>query len=346
MLLKEKIKSVIQCLSKSSVLVIGDFALDEMIYGESHRISREAPVLILKHNKTNNLLGAASNAANNISKLNGGKVCALGLIGPDYHGEILRNALEKANIDVSHLLVDPDRITTTKTRISGSSAQSVVQQIVRIDRETRAAVSEDIEEKILAKIKELIPHFDGILLSDYGIGIMTGRIIAEAINTANRYGKTVVVDAQDELYRFQNATLITPNQPDAEKTLGYQIKDRQTLLKAGQDLLDKTNSGRILLTRGADGMVLFEKEGAITEIPAFNRTEVFDVTGAGDTVAAAVLLSLCSGGTAAESAIIGNLSASLVVKKFGAETTTQEELIKNLEEINTDNIKKLELNAL
>lgn len=341
---KNSIKKIIQDLNKVSILVIGDFALDEMIYGISHRISREAPVLILKHDKTLNLLGAASNAANNISKLNDGKVCALGIIGTDYHGGILKNALQEANIDVSNLLTDANRATTTKTRISGSSAQSVNQQIIRIDRETREFVSGVLEQEIISKIKNLTPKFDGILLSDYGIGMMTPKIIEESINSARQYGKIVVVDSQDDLDRFKGATLITPNQPDAEKTLGYEIKDEQTLLKAGHELLDRTLSDKVLLTRGGDGMMLFEKGGKITEIPAFNRTEVFDVTGAGDTVAAAVTLGLAAGGEALESAIIGNLSASLVVRKFGAATATREELVQNLEEVNLEKIKKLEFN--
>ncbi len=344
MFCKQNIKNIIQNLNKVSVLIIGDFALDEMIYGESHRISREAPVLILKHAKTNNLPGAASNAANNISKLNGGKVSVLGVIGADYHGEILKKTLEDSNIDVSNIIADETRETTTKTRVSGSSAQSVTQQIVRIDRETRKPVSEEVEQKIILKIRALTPHFSGILISDYGIGMVTQKIIDEAINAAKLHKKPVVVDSQDDLFRFQGAALITPNQPDTEKALGYEIKDRQTLLKAGQELLNKINSDKILITRGSDGMALFEKEGKITEIPAFNRTEVFDVTGAGDTVAAAVLLALCAGAEASEASIIGNLAASLVVRKFGAAFTSREELVQNLQEINLENIKKLEFN--
>lgn len=333
MFCKYNIKRIIQSLNKARVLVIGDFALDEMIYGTSHRISREAPVLILKHTKTNNLLGAASNAANNLSKLNGGKAAALGVIGEDYHGSVLKNALTEADVDINSLLTDKSRVTTTKTRISGSSAQSVVQQIVRIDRETKLKISADVEDRIVNKIKELTPQFDGILLSDYGIGVMTQRVIDEAIQTANHHGKIIAVDSQDELFRFKNATIITPNQPDAERTLGYEITDKKTLLKAGHDLLYITNSDKVLLTRGSEGMVLFEKNGNIVNIPAFNKTEVFDVTGAGDTVVASVILGLCSGASGVESAIIGNLAASLVIRKFGAATTTVGELIESLEEI-------------
>ncbi len=332
MFCKNSIKKIIKDLNKASVLVIGDFALDEMIYGMSHRISREAPVLILKHTKTDNLLGAASNAANNISKLNNGKVAAIGVTGDDYHAAMLKTALEEANVDIKGLLTDKNRVTTTKTRISGSSAQSVIQQIVRVDRETKQELSPETEEKIIRKIRELTPHYDGILLSDYGNGVMTGKIIDAAINTANNCGKIVAVDSQDELYRFKNPGIITPNQPDAEKTLGYRITGNRTLLKAGHDLLEMTGAGKVLLTRGAEGMVLFERGADAVSIPAFNKTEVFDVTGAGDTVVASVILGLCAGASGVEAAIIGNLAASLVVRKFGAATTSIEELIQNMEE--------------
>ena len=337
MISKVNIKNIIQNLNKVSVLVIGDFALDEMIYGTSHRISREAPVLILRHMRTDNLLGAASNAANNISKLNGGRVSALGVIGDDYHGTMLKNALKEANVDINSLLTDRTRVTTTKTRISGSSAQSVTQQIVRIDRETKQLLSQGTEELIISKMRELTPYYDGILLSDYGIGVMTDSIIEESIKTANEHGKIIAVDSQDELYRFKNPAIITPNQPDAERTLGYKIFDH-TLLKAGQDLLNMTQADKILLTRGSEGMILFEKNGNVVNIPASNKTEVFDVTGAGDTVVASVTLGLCAGASGEEASVIGNLAASLVVRKFGAATTTVNELIENLEEIDLEQL--------
>lgn len=341
---RDKIKKLIHNLDKARVLVIGDFALDEMIYGTSHRISREAPVLILKYEKTNNILGAASNAANNISKLNGGKVSAMGVIGNDYHGNILRETMIKESVDVSYLYVDETRQTTTKTRVLGCSTQSVTQQIIRVDREVRKPVSGATETKIIDTMRKVINDYDGILLSDYGIGMMTPDIISEATKLASENGKIIVVDAQDDLQRFKNVTLLTPNQPDVEKTLGYKIKDRETLLKAGQDLLGMTMADSVLITRGGEGMILFEKIGNITEIPAFNRTEVFDVTGAGDTVAGTVVLGLCSGGTGVEAAILGNLAASLVVRKFGAATTTQDELLQNMEGLNLDNILDLSFN--
>ena len=336
---KLKIKSVIKNLYKGKVLVIGDFAIDEMIYGHTHRISREAPVLILKHSHTNIILGGASNAAHNIATLNSGKVAAIGVYGDDYHGPILLEALKKGMIDTSYMILDKSRPTTTKTRISGCSTQSVTQQIVRIDREENSPIDSIIERKIIDNINKYASYFDAILLSDYGIGIMTPAIIEAATNAAKKNNIFINVDAQSDLTRFQNITLMTPNQPDTEKSVGYKITNFETLLNAGYDLLNKTSSEMILITRGSEGMSIFEKNGNISHIPVFNKTEVFDVTGAGDTVVGSFTLALCAGANATEAAIIGNLAASIVVRHFGCATTTINELEENLDGLNLEEIK-------
>jgi rfaE bifunctional protein kinase chain/domain len=330
---KTRLKSIIQNLDKGRVLVIGDFAIDEMIYGQTSRISREAPVLILKHTHTNVLLGTASNAAHNIAALSGNKVVSIGAYGEDYHGPLLINALQEAGVDTSCMVKDPDRVTTTKTRISGMSPQSVTQQIVRIDRETTEEVSGKVEEEIIKNIVTKAPEFDAILLSDYGIGSVTQNIIEATIQTAKKHKIFLAVDSQTNLTRFQGATVITPNQPEAERTLGYEIKDHKTLIKAGKELLEKTASEMILITRGSEGMVLFEKNGNISNIPAFNKTSVFDVTGAGDTVVGSFTLALCAGATGVESMIIGNLAASIVVRQFGSAVTSIPELKENLDKM-------------
>ncbi|MDD3013776.1 MAG: PfkB family carbohydrate kinase [Candidatus Gastranaerophilales bacterium] len=335
---KNKLKSIIHNLNKGRVLVIGDFAIDEMIYGQTHRISREAPVLILKHTHTNIILGGASNAAHNISTLNAGKVAAIGLYGDDYHGPILLNTLNDAKIDTSYMVQDSSRVTTTKTRISGSSTQSVTQQIVRIDREVNNFISSKIESKVIDNIKKIASNFDAILLSDYNIGMMTPAVIEESIKIGKENGLIVAVDAQENLGRFKGATVMTPNQPDSEKTLGYLITDHDILMKAGKDLLDKTLSDMILLTRGGEGMVLFDKDGTVSSIPAFNKTDVFDVTGAGDTVVSSFTLALCAGANGAEATFIGNLAASIVVKHFGCATTTIDELDENLQKLDMKNL--------
>ncbi len=327
---KKKIASVIDSLKKPKVLVIGDQAIDEMIYGKTSRISREAPVLILKHHETKIILGAASNAAHNISTLNDGKVGVIGVYGDDYHAPILLDALEKANINTSFMVQDKTRPTTTKTRISGFSTQSVRQQIVRIDREMNEPVSKITENKIIANIKEAIDQYDAVVLSDYNIGIMTDNIIECAIETAKKQKKVVVVDAQTDLKRFKKATCLTPNQPDAEKAVGYSIDSFDKAVKAGSDLINIANADMMLLTRGDEGMIVFH-DGKYFSVEAFNKTDVFDVTGAGDTVTAAFTLALAANASPEDAAIIGNLAASIVIRQFGCATTTRAQMLETLE---------------
>ena len=327
---KKKITSVIENLKNPSVLVIGDQAIDEMIYGKTSRISREAPVLILKHHETKVILGGASNAAHNIATLNDGKAGVIGVYGDDYHASILLNTLKKANINTSFMVQDKSRPTTTKTRISGFSTQSVRQQIVRIDREMNEPVNIKTENKIINNIKKAVPKYDAVVLSDYNIGVMTDNVIECAIETAKKEGKIVVVDAQTDLKRFKNATCLTPNQPDAEKAVGYFIGSFDKAIKAGQDLINITKADMMLLTRGDEGMIVFHN-GKSFSVEAFNKTDVFDVTGAGDTVTAAFTLALAAKATPEEAAIIGNLAASIVIRQFGCATTTREEMTETLE---------------
>lgn len=335
---KVNLNKIIDNMSNKKILVIGDLAIDEMIYGNASRISREAPVLILLHSQTNIILGAASNAAHNLSTLNKGKVGAIGLYGDDYYGPILLDTLSKAGINTDFMVKDNTRPTTVKTRISGASTQSVTQQIVRIDRESHKFVSGAIEAQVIENIKKAIPEYDAVILSDYGTGMMTQNIIDITIETANSLGKIIAVDPQSEFHKFQNATVLTPNQPDAQKAVGYEIIDEATLNQVGADLLVKTKAKMLLITRGGDGMIVFEQGKKGIKIPAFNKTDVFDVTGAGDTVVASYTLALASGATPAEAMLIGNLAASIVVKHFGCATTTQEELKSTLEELNIKSI--------
>lgn len=330
---KEKLISYIENLDQPKVLIIGDLALDEMIYGDTERISREAPVLILQHTNTKLILGGASNAANNVSVINGGKVSVIGVLGDDYQAEQLVGAFKKANINTEYLIKDKTRKTTTKTRISGSCSQSITQQIVRIDRQTNESISEDIEKKVLSNIEKAIPKHDAIILSDYHIGTLSQKVIEKSIELANKYGKIIVVDAQKDLDRYKNITSMTPNLPDTQKHVGFFINDDKTMNEAGKKLLADTNAKSILVTCGSDGMVVFDSDGRISKIPVFNKSEVFDVTGAGDTVTAVYTLALASGAEPEYAAVIGNIAAGIVVKHFGCATTTIEEILDNLERI-------------
>ena len=321
-------------LKKPKVLVIGDVAIDEMIYGNTERISREAPVLILRHTQTKIILGAASNAAHNISTLNGGKVSILGTYGDDYYGKVLLEAFEKAKVDTKYMVKAPERPTTVKTRISGSCSQSVTQQIVRIDRETKEWLSKQTENKVCETIEKAIPEFDAVILSDYQLGTLTDRVIETTVDVAKKHGKIVVADVQKDMFRYKGVTAMTPNQPDTEKFVGFFIKDEETLKQAGEKLLDSTNSDLMLVTRGGDGMAVFERGKEYSPIPVFNKTDVFDVTGAGDTVVATFTLGLAAGLSPKHAAIIGNLAASIVIRSFGCATTNIRELIKTADKIN------------
>lgn len=323
----EKLRGLIKALGEAKVLVVGDLALDEMVYGDTERISREAPVLILQHTHTKFILGGASNAAHNVSTLNGGKVSVVGVIGEDYQAQDLKNAFNEAGIDCSSLICDKERKTITKTRISGSCSHSITQQIVRIDRQTNAPISEETEHKLINEIVKMIPNYDVIILSDYHIGTLTDNVIKAVIDTAKKYSKKVIVDAQKELNRYNGVFSMTPNLPDTQKHVGFYLKNKEDFLKAGNMLLEQTNADNVLITCGAEGMVVIEKNNKYTHIPVFNKSKVFDVTGAGDTVTATFSLALAIGAEPVYAAIIGNIAAGIVVKQFGCATTTIEEVL-------------------
>ena len=330
---KEQLISYIKKLGEPKVLVIGDLAIDEMVYGNAERISREAPVLILLHSETKLILGAASNAAHNVSSLNGGKVSVIGVCGDDFQAGQLRETFENANVNCGLLVVDPSRKTTTKTRISGSITTSITQQIVRIARQTNEMLSPEIEDVVLKQIERAVPEFDAVILSNYHIGTLTPKIIQETIKLANKYNKIIVVDAQKELEIYKNVTSMTPNLPDTQKSVGFVIESEEDLQRAGDKLLDETNAKSVLITCGADRMFVARGHGNYTKIPVFNKSEVFDVTGAGDTVTAVYTLALAAGADPVYAAIIGNIAASLVVKQFGCATTSIDEILNAVEEL-------------
>ena len=324
---KEKLVSSIKKISEPRVLVVGDLALDEMIYGDAERISREAPVLILQHTRTKLILGGASNAAHNVATLNNGKVGVIGVSGDDYYSELLFDTFDRANIDCSKIVKDKTRKTIVKTRISGSITTSITQQIVRVDRQSKGDISSETENKIIENIKLALPDYDVVILSNYHIGTLTDKIIQFTIDYANELGKVVVVDAQKDLGSYKNVTSMTPNLPDTEKSVGFEIETEEDLKCAGEKLLSQTSAKAVLITCGADGMFVAKPNQDYTKIPVFNKSEVFDVTGAGDTVTAVYSLALGAGIDPVYSALIGNVAASLVVRQFGCATTTVQELL-------------------
>lgn len=329
--MKETLRALIRKLSQGRVLVVGDLVIDEMIYGATHRISREAPVLILRHEQTDIILGAAGNAAHNVAKLNAKRTAVVGVSGKDYDCTRLMEALQRDGIDASGLIQDDERPTSTKTRISGIANHSVTQQIIRIDRESSQPLSAAVQNRLMDTLTRLAPEFDALLLSDYGLGVFTPEVIAHCRNLKTKHGLMMAVDSQQDLAAFQGATILTPNQPETERNVGYDLKTPADVRRAGADLLQKTGADNVLLTRGEFGMSLFERRPGkasphATDIPVFNHAAVFDVTGAGDTVVGTLTLALTAGATPLEASVLGNLAASIVVKRFGAATTTQDEL--------------------
>lgn len=306
--------------SQTRVLVAGDLTLDEFLTGQVERISREAPVLIIRHENTRQVPGGGANAVYNLAKL-GAHVKVAGLVGKDDQGRALCGIFEAAGIDTKGILTDFDRPTVTKTRISGHARQSVTQQIVRVDRKSDELPSLELQQELAEYIRQEVPSVDAVVCSDYGDGVLTPAVIEAALSH-----RLAVVDTQKLLARYAGATLFTPNLPEAEQAVGYAINSPETLTRAGKDLLALTGASQILITRGEEGMSLFERTGAEHHIPAFNRTEVFDVTGAGDTVVAALTLALTAGGSPWEAAVLGNLAASIVVRQFGTATTTTDEM--------------------
>lgn len=326
----EKLKESIVNLNTPKILVIGDLALDEMIYGDTERISREAPVLILRHTHTKHILGGASNAAHNVSTLNAGKVSVVGIVGNDYQSNDLRKAFDEAGINCNYLITDEKRKTITKTRISGSCSQSVTQQIVRIDRQTSEPVSKETENEIINTIEKILPEYDAVILSDYHLGTLTDKVIRKVTELAKEHSIKVIVDAQKDLDRYKDIYSMTPNLPDTQKHVGFYIKTKEDFIRAGNMIIEQTGAENVLITCGDNGMVLIERNNKYTHVPVFNKSRVFDVTGAGDTVTATYALALAAGAEPVNAAIIGNIAAGIVIKQFGCATTTIDEIIASM----------------
>ena len=225
----------------------------------------------------------------------------------------------KAGVNYKYLIKDKTRKTTTKTRISGSISTSITQQIVRIDRQTKEEISKETETLLIENIKKAIPEVDAVILSDYHIGTLTRKVIEKTIEIANRHKKIIVVDAQKHLECYKNITSMTPNLPDTQQAVGFFVNNDEDLKKAGDKLLRETRAKSILITCGADGMFVTEPNRKYTKIPVFNKSEVFDVTGAGDTVTAVYTLALAAGADSVMSAYekFGKYNSRMVLVAVG-----------------------------
>ena len=325
---RDRLHAVIDRFARCRVAVIGDFVADEFVYGRVARISREAPVLILEYDKTDTVPGGAGNAANNVAAL-GAKTRAVGLLGDDATGDRLRAALH-AGVDARPLARVRGRETPTKTRILAGGIHSAKQQIVRMDRGTHRRASADERRRFEQAALVATASIDAVLVSDYGGGLVTPRLVA-AIKRSARTPKggrpPILVDSRYDLARYRGLTASTPNEAEAEALIGEPIGDDvRALERAGRRLLEDTQMAAVLITRGSRGMALFEPDAPTRHIPIHGSDEIADVTGAGDTVIATMTLALAAGASPFEAAQLANVAGGIVVMKRGTATASAEEL--------------------
>ncbi len=323
------LRSLIGSFSGKRVLVIGDMVADEYLIGRPARISREAPVLILELSEERTVPGGATNVAVNTRTL-GAEVFLAGVVGDDLPGRRLRRAISDLGMHQDGLVTDLQRPTSTKTRVMAGSPQIVQQHIVRIDRVDTSEVGEPSKGQILDYVQQVLPTVDAVVLSDYENGVISPDIIKICIPLARQLHKIVVVDSHGSLSRFQGVTALTPNQPEAELSLGITINTLAELNEAGQRLLDVCHARGVLITRGSEGMSLFEEGKPPLHLPVHrldNASEIVDTNGAGDTVAATFTLALTAGASMAGAAYIANAAAALVVRRLGCASNTPQELM-------------------
>ncbi|MFH0913643.1 MAG: D-glycero-beta-D-manno-heptose-7-phosphate kinase [Candidatus Omnitrophota bacterium] len=336
----KNLKKIINSFSKANILVVGDLILDEYIQGDVERISPEAPVPVVWASKRTFVPGGAANVANNIRAFDT-KVSLAGVMGKDKNTDIFLSELKKRKINTQGVCIDPARHTTVKTRIIAGH-----QQVVRVDWEHTDALSASINQQILKFVRKNISGFDAIIIEDYGKGVINMQLVRDLISLSRFHKKIITVDPKEEHFRYyQGVTSITPNRRELENAIrNLKIKDNSNRLKVNTDklftdkeidlaageILKYLDLQSILVTLGECGMRLFDKNGHKSHIPTVAQ-EVFDVSGAGDTVIATFTLALSRGATPLEAAHIANFAAGIVVGKLGTAVTSRKEL---LEEIN------------
>jgi D-glycero-beta-D-manno-heptose-7-phosphate kinase len=295
---KERLLALVDGFSSRRVLVVGDLIADEFIYGEVSRVSREAPVLILKYDPTEIVAGGAGNAANNVAAM-GGRVRLSGLVGTDAEGRRLLASFDR-NVDKAHVVQSREYRTPVKTRILAGGIHASRQQVVRIDRDTGWPLDESVSRALAKKIEPALEDCDAVVLSDYGSGLVSPAL-ADAVRRAvgrrtRRRPVPVLLDSRYRLVEYRGLTTCTPNESEVEAALGVQIDDDpRALEQAGRQLLRRTGMQAVLITRGSRGMALFQPRQPTVHVPIFGSDEVADVTGAGDTVIAAFGLALAAG---------------------------------------------------
>jgi rfaE bifunctional protein kinase chain/domain len=323
MVSRKRAFDIIDRFSTAKVLVVGDIMVDHFIWGKVSRISPEAPVPVVEVSSDNLLLGGSANVLNNVFAI-GGSVCVAGVVGADEMGKRVVSEFRKRQINTSGIVVEAKRPTTLKTRIVAHS-----QQVVRYDRESRQPVDEDSTRHIIDHIRALRDELGAIVISDYSKGVVTKSLLHGIREIVSDRPITVCVDPKkSDFSLYQDLDIITPNHHEASRAAGLELIDGENLIQAGATLLDRYHFRAVLITRGEEGMSLFERKKkriTHTRFPAEAR-EVFDVTGAGDTVIGVFALCIASGATFTEAAFLANHAAGIVVGKVGTATVSQSEL--------------------
>jgi rfaE bifunctional protein kinase chain/domain len=323
--IRQQLLVLIPRLAGHRVLVIGDLFLDEYVLGRAGRLSREAPIPVLELMRRFYVPGGAANPAHNICAL-GGQATVIGLIGRDEAGTHLLSELRRVGINPAGVVVDDSRPTTTKTRIMAEGSLRFPQQLARIDHLDRRSVSNEVEAELVTQVQDLVPTVHAVLVSDYRTGVASQAVVQAVLSSAHAQGKLCTADAQGSFHKYRGFDLIKGNRQEIEAALVCQLQDEEDYRLAGEKLLNDTGVKAAIITRGAEGLSLIARNEGYHHLPAANRSEVFDVTGAGDTVIAIATLALVAGSSTSMAARLANYAAGWVVRKLGNAVATADEL--------------------
>lgn len=327
-------KDIVHAFRGTSVTVLADLVADEFVFGEIARVSREAPVLILKHRERTVVPGGGANAVMNLAAL-GVNVLPVGVVGDDEVGSLLVEAFREKKISTSGIQRLKHHTTTTKTRILAGMSHTSRQQVVRVDREPEPLG--EMHPALLGLVnaaREYATASDALLVSDYGYGAATPRLLTFIKSNGCLKNKPITVDSRYRLLDYEGATAATPNEPEVEEALHVKIgHDDHALIRAGERLMKELSLESLVITRGRDGMVAFEKDAEPLIIPVHGSDQVVDVTGAGDTVIAAFTAALAAGSDTASAARLANIAGGIVVMKRGTATVSAKELLESIGEI-------------
>ena len=323
----ERLRRIVEAFPNITVTVLGDLVADEFVFGEISRVSREAPVLILKHRERTVAPGGAANAVNNLADL-GVNVLPVGVLGEDEPGRLLLKHFRHKKIALSGVLKDKGYTTVTKTRILAGMTHTARQQVVRVDREPREVPNSHLTRELYLAARNYAHASDALLVSDYGYGAATPAIVSTLRAKGKLGAVPIVLDSRYRMLEYEGVTAATPNEPEVEEALGTRIgHDWSKVLEAGEQIMTRMKLQSLVITRGRDGMVAFDRKHKPVDIPIFGSDQVADVTGAGDTVIASFTAALATGATTEEAAQLANYAGGIVVMKSGTATVSRDELL-------------------